>query len=379
VLLSLNASAAWSRGVLRGFTQVARQQGWTLLHYHPMSDLRWLVRVWKPRVVVLQRSSLEVDVCGALGCPVISVNDDASSHGIASVCLDERQIAELAARHLLERGLRDLTTFRFNDGPFAVARERGFVDAVRASGARLAPGWWRDGAEPPRSHEDPAALLEWLTGLPRPCGVFACADSWARVVARYAQVAGLRIPEDLALLGVDNDTVDCELSAPPLSSVAVPWLSVGQKAALLVQRALSGANIERERIVVPAVDVVPRRSTDVTNVDDALVAHAMAWITEHASRPLTLHSIARGVSCSRQRLEQRFRAAIGRTVMQELRRARVDIAKRLLSTTELALPLVAEQCGFSSAALLSVAFRRETGVPPGAYRKRFSGVPSSDD
>jgi len=188
----------------------------------------------------------------------------------------------------------------------------------------------------------------------------------------------VRVPEDLALIGVDNDTVDCELASPPLSSVAVPWRTVGEKAAWLVGQALSGVSMAREPIVVPPVDVIPRRSTDVAAVDDPIVARAMSWIVERAGRPLSLEAVARAASCSRQRLEQRFRAAIGRTVMQEVRRARVDIAKRLLSTTNLSLPLIAEQCGLSSAALLSVAFRTETGIPPGAYRRRFRGVPSSE-
>ncbi len=378
VLIVLDASTAWSRGTLRGFTDVARRLGWTLLHYHPTADLRWLVEVWKPAVVVLQ-ASLFRDVANTLrSCPVISVNDDSSAAGIASVCLDETAIARLAAEHLLGKGLRELTTFRFNDGRFAVARERGFQQTVTAHGARLVSGWWIDGSDPPRSFEDPAALTAWLRDLPRPCGVFACTDSWARVVARYAQVTGVRVPEDLALVGVDNDTVDCELASPPLSSVAVPWRTVGEKAAKLVERALSRAAIAGQRIVIPPVDVIPRRSTDVAAVDDLVVARAMSWIVEHAGRRLTLQAIARATSCSRQRLEQRFRAAVGRTVMQEVRRARVDAARRLLSATNLTLPAIAQKSGFTSAALLSVAFRRETGMPPGAYRRRFRGLDSSD-
>jgi LacI family transcriptional regulator len=109
------------------------------------------------------------------------------------------------------------------------------------------------------------------------------------------------------------------------------------------------------------------------------VARAVSWIGEHLGRRLTLNAIARAAMCSRQRLEQRFQAAINRTVMQEVRRARIDVARRLLSTTELPLPRIAEQCGFTSAALFSVAFRREAGIPPGAYRRRFRGVQSIDE
>lgn len=350
-----------------------------LLHYHTMVDLRWLVRVWKPTVLVLQWS-LYSDVLDALeSTTVIAVNEDSSAHGIASVCVDEAEVGKLAAQHLMAKGLRAVTTFRFNDGPFAVARERAFGESARAQGAQLVPGWWIDGAQPSRGMEDPAALIAWLEQLPRPCGVFACTDSWASVVARYARVAGVRIPEDLALIGVDNDPMDCELASPPLSSVCIPWRTVGEEAAKLVGRALARAPMAGERIIIPPVDVVPRRSTDVTVVNDPIVSRTMAWIGEHLGRRLTLNVIARAAMCSRQRLEQRFQAAIGRTVMQEVRRARVELARRLLSTTEMPLPRIADACGFTSAALFSVAFRRETGIPPGGYRRRFRGVHSGDE
>jgi LacI family transcriptional regulator len=379
VLILLNASSAWSRGVLRGFTASVRQKGWMLLHYHTMVDLRWLMRVWKPTVVALQWSLYRDELDALRSSKVIAVNEDSSRHGIASVCVDETQIGKLAAQHLLAKGLRVLTTFRFDDSGFAVARERAFVEAARAAGARLVPGWWIDGAEPSRNHEDPAAMSAWLEQLPRPCGVFACTDSWASVVARYAQVAGVRIPEDLALVGVDNDPMDCELASPPLSSVSIPWRTVGEDAARLVGRALAGASIDGTRIVVPPIDVVARRSTDVAVVDDPIVARTLSWIGGHLGRPLTLNGIARAATCSRQRLEQRFQGAIGRTVMQEVRRARVDLARQLLSTTELPLSRIAERCGFTSAALFSVTFRRETGIPPGTYRRRLRGVHSGDE
>jgi LacI family transcriptional regulator len=378
VLILLDASAEWSRGVLKGFTAVVRRKGWMLLHYHTMVDLRWLVRVWKPTVVVLQWS-LYADVADALeSCTVIAVNEDSSAHGIASVCVDETAIGTLAAQHLMTGGLRDLTTFRFNEGSFAVTRERAFTEAVRARKARYVPGWWIDGAEPSRLYEDPAAIIGWLEQLPKPCGIFACTDSWATVVARYAQVARVRIPEEVALIGVDNDPMDCELASPPLSSVCIPWRTVGEEAAGLVGRALAGAAVAGERVVVPPIDVIARRSTDVAVIDDPIVARAMSWIAQHLGGRLTLNLIAQAAMCSRQSLEQRFQAAIGRTVMQEVRRARVDMARRLLSTTLLPLPAIAHQCGFTSAALLSVAFRRATGIPPGTYRRRFRGAHSTD-
>jgi len=378
VLIVLDGSMGWSRGVLRGFFEAGRRQQWKLLHHHP-GNIQWMVDVWKPAVVVLQASS--ESGAGQLDCSaVISVNDDSRDRrGFASVCLDEAAIGRLAAEHLVAKGMTQLTTFRFNDGQFAAVRERAFTQTARARGARCVPGWWVDGAVPPRSHEDPAALAAWVAGLPRPIGVFACTDSWARIVAQYAEVSGVRIPEDMALVGVDNDKMVCELASPALSSVAVPWRMVGERAAQFVERALAGVHVAGESVTVPPVDVIARRSTDVAAIDDPLVARAVAWVTSNSSRRVTLDAVARASACSRQRLEQRFRKAIGRSVMQEVRRVRVETAKRLLSTTNSGLLLVARQCGFADAASFSVAFRRETGMPPGAYRRQFHGLDSAED
>jgi LacI family transcriptional regulator len=371
VLVVLNTSAAWSRGILRGFTALAHERGWVLLHYHPTASLDWLAQEWAPAVAVLGPELQDVPVARLPACPIVSVNADRSKHGIASVCLNEARIGELALAHLAAKGLRHVTTFRFDDSPFAVTRQRAFSALATKAGLGVAEGWWERTADLPGTQEDPARLTAWLRGLPRPCGVFTCTDAWGRVVARYARVAGLRVPEDLALVGVDNDVLDCELISPPLSSVAVPWYGVGQAAASFVQRALSEKPIAGKRVVVSPIDVVARRSSDALAVDDALIARAVSFIDANANRRLTVPMVARAAGISRQRLERRFRLSLRRTVQEQIRRAHVELAKRVLATTESGLREVAKQSGFTTAALLSVAFQRELGMPPGAYRRRL--------
>jgi LacI family transcriptional regulator len=369
VLIVLDTFAAWSRGILKGFADVANASGWTIVHYHPGAELPWLLSEFSPAVVV------HGPVRGAWpealrSCPAISVNADRSAEGIASVFPDERRIGALALRHLAWRGLENVTTFRFDDFPFAVAREEAFVREASKVGVRSVPGWWIDGAWPARNREEPAAIRAWLKSLPKPCGVFTCSDAWGRVVARYAQSSGLRVPEDLALVGVDNDTIECELITPPLSSVAVPWRSLGESAAHLVRRTLAGRSVARQRVIVPPLDVVTRRSSDVLAVTDPTVRAAVSFIRANAARRVTVPVVAAAVRSTRRRLERGFRACLGRTVMHELRRAHVEAAKRLLATTAQTLPAIAAQSGFTTAALMSEAFRREMGLTPGEYRRR---------
>jgi LacI family transcriptional regulator len=378
VLVVLDTAAAWSRGILRGFADVAHAHGWTLLHYHPDSNLEWLLKEFSPAVLAVGPVLRREHAYCLKTRPSISLNLDRSAEGVASVCLDEARIGELALRHLWSRGIKAVTTFRFNESPFAERREKAFNREAKKAGIKIVEGWWLDGAAPPRNWETPEAIGAWLLGLPRPCGVFTCCDVWGRVVARYARSAGLRVPEDLPFIGVDNDTLECELISPPLTSVSVPWRSMGESAAELARRALAGRSIVGQRIVIEPLDVVARRSSDTLAVDDALVKAAVDWIQAHADQRVTVPMVAAGVKTTRQRLERRFRALLGRTVMHEVRRTHVEAAKRLLTTTHLTLPAVASQSGFTTAALLNEAFRRETGVSPGEYRRRARALGAED-
>jgi LacI family transcriptional regulator len=370
VLILLDTAAAWSRGVLRGFVSVAHERGWTLLHYDPSSDVRWLMREFSPAAAVVGSDLPEEPLARLAPAALVSVTVDRSARKIPSVCLDEESIAGLALEHLFATGLRHFSTFRFDESPFAIARERAFVERARAAGARVTAGWGSDEARPATRGEDAESLVAWLRGLAKPCGIFTITDAWGRAVSRYARIAGLRVPEDIALVGADNDVLECELMSPALSSVMIPWHELGERAAKLVQLALSGQSIAGERSVISPVQVVARRSSDVLAIDDALVAKAVRWIRANAEQRLTVPMVARAIGGGRQRIERRFRRALDRTVHEEIRRAHVEKAKTLLQATRAPLPEVARRSGFTNAALLNVAFQREIGVPPGTFRRR---------
>ena len=369
VLVVLGTKSAWSRGILRGFAAAAHEHDWTLLHYDAPSDLEWIVREWAPEVAVI--GDLEREAMARLApATLVSVTIDRSKEGILSVCLDEERIAALAFEHLHAAGFRNVTTFRCDASPFAVARERAFIEQARAAGTRVAPGWGSDDYAPHERGERPAAMVAWLRALPKPCGLFIGTDTWGRLVARYVREAGLRVPEDIALIGADNDELECQLISPPLSSVMIPWQEVGRNAATLVRLTLGNQAIPRRRMVVSPIAVVARRSSDVLAVDDTLVANAVAWIQKHADRRLTVAMVARAVGGGRQRLERRFRGALDRTIQDEIRRAHVEVARQCLSSSSASMAEVAKRSGFTNASLLSVAFRRELGMPPGVYRRR---------
>jgi LacI family transcriptional regulator len=379
VLLVLDSSSAWSRGTLRGFARVAHEHGWSLLHYPAGSNLDSLAAELPPSAAVIGPSFSGPWPERLRECISVAINADRCAEGVASVLVDETSIADLAVSHLLGRGFRQLTSFRFDS--WGVRREQRFRETAARLGAQLEPAWWSDACaqEPQRREECPAAIMAWLTSLKKPCGIFALCDAWARMLARYAGAANLRVPEDVALVGVDNDAFECEVAAPPLSSVAVPWLSLGESAARLVLQGLRGTPINGKRVLIKPLDVVVRRSSDAFAIQDSLVSSAVTWIHERAAGRVSVPTVAQAIGVSRQRLERSFRRHLGRTVLEEIRRTRVELARRLLATTQVPLPEVAKRSGFTTYALLNVAFRRELGMPPGAYRRQARGLGDAQD
>jgi LacI family transcriptional regulator len=368
VLVVLDCSSAWSRGTLRGFLRIADEQGWLVHHYDSAADLEQLAAEFPPRAVVLGPPYSGPWPERLRDCVSVSINTDAYGEGVASVCLDEARTGELALSHLMGRGFRNVTTFR--SGAWGERRERWFREAAARAGASLEPPWWSEERARLRLEEQPAAIVGWLSSLKRPCGVFALCDAMARLLARFARDANLRIPEDLAIVGVDNDVFQCEVQAPGLSSVAVPWHRFGECAASLVQLGLLGTLSAGRRILVPPVEVITRRSSDAFAVEDPMLMDALTWIGAHSAERLSVSVVSSAVGVKRRTLERRFRSKLGRTVMEEVRRRRVDVARRLLATTGLPLPEIAKQSGFKTATLLSVAFHTEIGLTPGAYRRQ---------
>jgi LacI family transcriptional regulator len=351
---------------------VAHEQGWSLFHYRQAPNIELLATEIAPAAAVLGPTFSDPWPPQLRSCIPVAVNTDRRAEGIVSVELDGAKAAELAATHLLARGFRNLTTFRF--GTWGGLRERHFREVAAGHGAHLEPAWWSDAAVPSSMEDRPIAVMEWLRSLRKPCGVFALCDEWARSLARYARAAHLRVPEDLALIGVDNDIFECEIEAPMLSSVAVPWHSFGEAAARLVQLGLRGQPAAVQSVLIPPLDVVVRRSSDTLAIADPLVLAAVRWIHDNYAARVTVPAIASAIRTTRQRLERRFRQKLGRTVLEEIRRTRVEAARRLLSTTQLPLIDIARRSGFTTAALLSVAFGREVGVSPGAYRRRMQSL-----
>jgi LacI family transcriptional regulator len=212
-------------------------------------------------------------------------------------------------------------------------------------------------------------LLGWLKSLPKPVGLMACNDICGREVLQACAAAGLRVPDEVAVVGVDNDELMCELSNPPLSSIALDVENAGYEAARLLDSLMSG-HLAGERIVqVEPVYVVTRQSSEIMAPHDPSVATALQFIRNHAGQPIGVPHVVEHAGVSRRTLERRFLSALGRSISSEITQCRLERAKRLLLETDLPSHRVAAGAGFGTIKTFNRVFRRAAGVSPQRFRQ----------
>jgi LacI family transcriptional regulator len=209
--------------------------------------------------------------------------------------------------------------------------------------------------------------------LPKPIGLFACSDEQGRRVLEACQAANVHVPDDVALVAVDNDEILCDLCNPPMSSIALNTQKAGFEAAIELDRMMTGKKPKRQEIIVEPLRVVERQSSEVLAIEDRDVAMALRFIREHAADPIRVADVLNEVPMSRRAMESRFRTVLGRSPNAEIVRTHVERAKMLLTTTSMGISWVAVNSGFATPDYMTYVFQRATGMKPLQFRKHNQG------
>jgi len=281
---------------------------------------------------------------------------------------DNRAIGRLGAEHLLDQGFEHLAFIGMPNARYVVERKQGFVEVAERRGGRCTivdeiPWVWERAFEP---------LQRFLQALPLPCGVMASNDIRGRQVAEAAASLGIHVPEQLAVLGVDDDEPICSLTTPPLSSIALNGERVGFEAAAMLDKLMAGQTPEHLRVLVPPLAVEVRQSTDQLVIDDAEVAAALRYIRQNPARQLTVYDVLGEVLVGRRALERRFQETTGRTLFEEIRRVQIEHAKRLVRDTTWSIERIAGFTAFKTAKRLRDVFQQELRESPTSFRRRHA-------
>jgi LacI family transcriptional regulator len=386
VALLIESSRAYGRGLLRGVA--------SYLHTHPDWSVYlqsrspedppppWL-EGWKGDGIIARVESRGLeDTIRATGLPAVDVRG-AFDLEMPLVETNEHSTCRLAFEHLQSRGFRHLAFCGFEGANYSERRLRYFRALAAGAGLSLqsyeSPLPGRTEGEWMLSSREQLALLSanslsrWLHELPKPVGLFACNDVCGQQVLNACREAGLAVPEQIAVLGVDNDTVHCELSEPPLSSIQLNTPKIGYVASSLLDCMMEKGIRPQAKTFVDAIGVVVRQSTDIVAVDDPVVAKAVRFIRQNAGAALGVDDVVRAVAVSRRQLERRFHQHLQRTPKDEIQRVRIRRIKELLAGTDLTLTEIAGKVGFDHPEYLSTVFKKAVGVTPMAYRAEQKG------
>ncbi len=303
-----------------------------------------------------------------LGIPVVDLLEDYTDFDVTRVTGDNPEIGRLAAQHFNERDFRHAAFFSVRHNHTHDLRREGFAAEWRGETFR---SWlWPDEAG---AHRDDWRRMDaWLAAklreAPKPLAVFAWNDYDATHVLNACRRADLTVPEEVAILGVDDNAVICEHQSVNLSSIAHDHERVGYMAAATLERLMSGGAPARPLTRVKPRGVVTRESTDTFAVYDRELKPAIDFIATHLSRPLGAAQIAAALKIPRIRLDRLFAAKLGRSAGAEIARRRLAEAKKLLVRTDLPLGTIAARCGYCHASFFIRTFRKATGVTPGVWR-----------
>ncbi len=371
VALLVETSNAYARGILTGIEDYARSYGpWNVyLAEHGRGDQppAWLTK-WNGDGIIARIENRRIATgLDRARVPIVDVSYPRLMPDVPTVTTDNAAIARLALQHFLERGFRKFAFCGDSRFKWSISRGEHFARSVRDSGTDCLE--YEPSIRTSDSDAETDSIARWLRRLPKPIAIFACYDYRGQQVLDACRRAGIAVPEEVAVMGVDNDELLCKLSPPPLSSVIPNSARGGWVAASLLDQLMNGKKVAALPHFIAPLGVAARQSTDTLAVDDPQIAKALRFIREHACEGIGVAEVLRQCPMARRSFESRLKALIGRTPNEEITRVQLNRVRELLSGTDLSLSEIAERTGFRHVEYLTVVFKRECGQPPSAYRQ----------
>ncbi|MBL6763902.1 MAG: DNA-binding transcriptional regulator [Verrucomicrobiae bacterium] len=311
------------------------------------------------------------DLISATGIPTVELRSTRLKHSFPFVGVDNSQVGRMVAEHFLDRGYTSFGVYALPTENFFEERVENFRAALKARG-HPCPMLTESGSDRVSDWErNQARLKNWLSALPKPAGVFAANDQLGLRLLEACQTAGIKVPDEIAVVGCENEELLCAFASPTLTSVQFDGFAVGYRAAELLDTMIRKRRTKRTRILVPAKQIVIRESSDVLAIKDQLVARAVRIIRQQAMAGINVKQVCEQLNASRSTLERRMKASMGRNPKEEILRHRCREVERLLRDTDMTIEAIADQTGFVHGHHLQRVFKQRFRQTPGQFRGHF--------
>jgi LacI family transcriptional regulator len=276
----------------------------------------------------------------------------------------------MAAEHFLERKYHNFGYCGFSDIPYSKIRCQAFAKRLAVEGFGVSVYEKTQHNVKHSWEKEQNRLCRWLQAIPKPAAIFASIDERSRHVAEACKRLGAKVPEDVAILGVDDDALVCELSDPPLSSIAMSTVQGGYDAAQLIVTLINNKKAEQKEVLIRPTHITVRRSTDILAINDREVLDATRYIRNNANKPVQVEDVVKYIAVSRRTLEVKFQRAIGQTLHDQIKRARSDKISEILRTTNMSIQQIAQLLGYNNSNNLARYYKQATGKTCRDYRKQ---------
>lgn len=376
VALLIETSNAYARGLLGGIASyIHEHELWSIYlleQERGAAPPSWLKNWEGDGLIARIENKAIAKVVSKLKIPIVDVSAARQVPNIPWVETNDKAISRLAYDHFRDRGFEYFAYCGESDFQWSILRQNAFEQCVNDGGYSC--NTFESNTHENRTHSlnrQRDKLAKWVLSLPRPVGVFACYDIKAQQVLDVCRQYQIKVPGELAILGVDNDELLCDLCTPPLSSVIPAAHQTGREAAALLDTMMRGCKVSLDARLIDPLGVATRQSTDVMAIQDPEIAAALRFIRDHCCDGINVQDVLKSVSLSRRAFESRFHSILGRTPHQEITRRRIERVRQLLLETDLTLTQISQRAGFQNHEYMSVAFRREMNFPPATYRRNL--------
>lgn len=374
VALLIETSRTYGRDLLRGVKRYTEEHGgWSL--FVEVRDLEskpppWLSGWDGDGILARSGSTLIYNAVRKVGVPMVELRSNRLGDKAPFVGVDNMEVGRMVCEHFLDRGFRNFGVYELDSERFFIDRRDSFIQHLRSAGYACSEFQQAGHTEKPSQWEQQQKrLIHWLKTLKRPAAVMACTDQlgcWMLDACRRAEIP---VPEEIAVVGVENDETLAAMSSPPLSSLRLAGVKIGYEAARILDCMMNGESVPKTPVLIPPLGIETRLSSDIYALEDPLLSRSLRLIREKACQGFRIAEVLDVIPISRSSLERGFRKILGRSPNEEVSRVRLQKVCELLTETELTLDQIAGRAGFTTAQYLSEAFKKFHHKTPGEYRK----------
>jgi len=371
IVLLLESSRAFGRQLIIGIARYSRLYGPWSFYKEPL-DLKSSIphlTSWKPDGIIMRDTLITKELLRLKIPTILAIHNSSYPKKLPVIKTNSFSIAKMASEHFIEKGFKNLAFCGFDNYDWSEDRKLYFNRFNDKAGLNT---YNYLSAENIKQHDwenEQQHMCKWLRDLPKPVGIFACNDDRGQHILEVCKLINLKVPEDIAVIGVDNDPMICDIEDPPLTSIALNVESAGFEAAKLLDQLISKKKMVGKQILVNPSHIVQRQSSDILAADDAEVALAVQYIKNNAKNKILVKDLVEATNVSRRTLEKRFKRTIHRTIYNEIQQVRIELISKVLIETDLPISQITSLFNFTDVEHICRFFKKERGIGLREFRK----------